>query len=164
MKQSEPVNPRSLRTGRSAALFHGSAIAAEISGYVDIGMKREALRLTRKLLEKRRILPDEFSEAVRTMGVYLSSKTWEQWKPRVEAAYERQSRKFKRKVRSDMLGMYVLLQEWKTALQFVSVRTPSSAFDIFFGMGVLLELEKFQGAEALAIRSGRALSFARSRF
>jgi len=34
MKQSEPVNPRSLRTGRSAALFHGSAIAAEISGYV----------------------------------------------------------------------------------------------------------------------------------
>ena len=66
MKQSEPVNPRSLRTGRSAALFRESAIAAEISGYVDIGMKKEALRLTRKVLEKRRILPDEFSEAVRT--------------------------------------------------------------------------------------------------
>src|SRR6266487_312530 len=72
MNQSEPVNPRSLRTGRSAAVFHGSAIAAEISGCVDIGMKKEALRLTRKVLEKQRILPDEFSEALRTIGIYAS--------------------------------------------------------------------------------------------
>src|SRR5438876_11465183 len=105
MKQNEPANPRSLRIGRSAALFHGSAIAAEISGYVDIGMKKEALRLTRKLLEKRRILPDEFSEALRTIGVYASFKTFKQWKPKFQAAYKRQSRKFKRKVRSDMLGV-----------------------------------------------------------
>ena len=28
-------------------------VAAEISGYIDIGMKDEALRLTRKVLEKR---------------------------------------------------------------------------------------------------------------
>lgn len=164
MKQSEPANPRDLRTGRSAALFHGSAIAAEISGYVDIGMKREALRLTRKVLEKRRIFPDEFSEAVRTMGVYLSSKTWEQWKPKVEAAYERQSRKFKRKVRSDMLGMYASLREWENALQFLSVRKPSSAFEIFLGMGVLLELGKLQDAKVLAARCKRALSSATNRF
>src|SRR5438093_9563905 len=137
MKQSEPVNPRSLRAGRSAALFHGSAIAAEISGYVDIGMKKEALRLTRKVLEKQRILPDEFSEAVRTMGVYLSSKVWEQWKPKVEAAYERQSRKFKRKARPYMLEMYGSLGEWETALQFLSVQKPSGAFEMFFGMEIL---------------------------
>src|SRR5437667_7795794 len=122
MKQSEPANPRDLRTGRSAALFHGSAIAAEISGYVDIGMKKEALRLTRKVLEKRRILPDEFSEALRTIGVYASFKSFKKWKPKFQAAYERQSRKFKRKTRSDMLGMYVSLKEWETALQFVSIQ------------------------------------------
>src|SRR6266496_5329098 len=164
MKQSEPVNPRSLRTGRSAALFHGSAIAAEISGYVDIGMKREALRLTRKLLQKRRILPDEFSEAMRTMGVYLSSKVWEQWKPKVEAAYERQSRNFKCKVRSDMLGMYASLKEWETALQFVSIRRPSSASDFLFGMDVLLELGKIQEAEELAMRCKKALRFVGNEF
>jgi hypothetical protein len=164
MNRSEPVNPRSLRTGWSAALFHGSTIAAEISGYVDLGMKKEALRLTRKLLEKRRILPDEFSEAVRTMGVYLSSKVWEQWKPKVEAAYERQSRKFKCKVRSDMLGMYVSLKQWETALRFLSVRRPAGASDMFFGVGVLLELDKLEEARVLAIRCAKALRRATSRF
>jgi hypothetical protein len=164
MNQSEPVNPRSLRTGRSAALFHGSAIAAEISGYADIGMKKEALRLTCKVLEKRRILPDEFTEAVRTMGIYLSSKIWEQWKAKVEAAYERQSRKFKRKTRSHMVEMHGALGEWEAALQFLSVQKPSSAFEIFFGMKALLELDKLQDAEALATRCRKALSFATNRF
>src|SRR5437773_8571715 len=149
MNRSEPVNPRSLRAGRSAALFHGSAIADEIDGYDDIGMKKEALRLTRKVLEKQRIFPDEFSEAVRTMGVYLSSKIWKQWKPKVEAAYERQSRKFKCKVRSDMLSMYVSLAEWETALQFVELRKLSNSADVLFGMEVLLELEKVEDAEVL---------------
>jgi hypothetical protein len=164
MKQSEPANPRSLRTERNAISFHGSTIAAEISGYADIGMKQEALRLTRKLLEKRRILPDEFSEALRTIGVYASFKTFKKWKPKFEAAYERQSRKFKRKARPYMVELYGSLREWETALQFLSVRKPSSAFEMFFGMEILLELEKFRDAEALAIRSRRALSFARSPF
>jgi len=164
MNQSEPVNPRSLRTGRSATLFHGSTIAAEISGYVDIGMKGEALRLTRKLLQKRSILPDEFSEALRTIGVYASFKSFKKWKPKFEAAYERQSRQFKRKVRSDMLSMYVPLQEWKTALQFVSIQRPSSASDFLFGMDVLLELGKVEEAHELAMRCRKALRFVRSEF
>jgi hypothetical protein len=164
MNQSEPVNPKSLRTGRSAALFHGSAIAAEISGCVDIGMKKEALRLTRKVLEKRRILPDEFSEAVRTMGVYLSSKTWKQWRPILEAAYNRQSRKFKRKVRSEMLSMYACLGEWETALEFVELRKLSNSADVLFGMEVLLELDKLEDAEVLAYRCWKALRRTPDRF
>jgi hypothetical protein len=164
MNQSEPANPRSLRTGRSAALFQGSAIAAEISGYVDIGMKKEALRLTRKLLQKRRILPDEFSEALRTIGVYASFKSFKKWKPKFEAAYERQSRRFKRKVRSDMLGMYVSLKEWETALQFVPIHRPSAASDFFFGMDVLLELGKVEEAQELSMHFGKALRFVGNEF
>ncbi len=151
------MNPRSLRTGRSAALFHGLTIAAEISGYVDIGMKKEALRLTREVLEKRRILPDEFSEELRTIGVYASFKSFKKWKPKFEAAYERQSRRFKRKVRSDMLAMYVSLKEWETALQFVSIQRPSAASDFFFGMDVLLELGKVEEAQELSMHFGKAL-------
>ena len=159
MNQGEPVNPRSLPSGRSAALFHGSAIAAEMSGYVDIGMKREALRLARKVLEKHRILPEEFSETLRTIGIYVSFKTWKQrWKPTIEAAHNRQSLRFKRKVRSDMLGMYACLEEWETALKFVSVQKASSAVDVFHGMIVLLELQKLQAAQVLAARGKRALS------
>src|SRR5439155_25438129 len=129
MKQSEPANPRDLRNERNTTWTHLSGTAAEISGYADIGMKKEALRLTWKVLEKRRILPDEFTEALRTIGVYASFKSFKKWKPKFEAAYERQSRKFKRKVRSDMLAMYVSLKEWETALQFVSIQRPSAASD-----------------------------------
>jgi len=140
------------------------ALAAEISGYADLGMKREALRLTRRLLEKRRILPEEFGEAVRTIGVYSSFSDFKKWKPKLEAAYNRQSRRFKRKARSDMLGMYASLREWENALQFLSVRKPSSAFEIFLGMGVFLELDKLQDAKVLAARCKRALSSATDRF
>jgi len=164
MEQSEPVNPRVMCSERTAGCVYDSSVAAEISGYADIGMKKEALRLTWKVLEKRRILPDEFTEAVRTMGIYLSSKIWEQWKPKVEAAYARQSRKFKRKTRSYMVEMYGALGEWETALQFLSVQKPSSAFELFFGMKALLELDKLQDAEALATRCRKALSFATNRF
>ncbi len=93
MQQSEPANPRSLRAERNTIRIHGSAIAAEISGYADIGMKREALRLTGRVLAKRRILPEEFGEAVRTIGMLSDFK---KWKTQLEAAYNRQPRKLKR--------------------------------------------------------------------
>src|SRR5206468_11520981 len=101
--------------------FHGSAIAAGISGYADIGMKNDALRLVRKVLEHRRIQPEEFSTAIRTIGI-LSD--FNKSKSKVEAAYNRQSRKFKRKVRPYMLEMYASLGDWETALRFLSIRGP----------------------------------------
>ena len=161
MQQSEPANPRSLRAERNTIRIHGSAIAAEISGYADIGMKREALRLTGRVLAKRRILPEEFGEAVRTIGMLSDFK---KWKTQLEAAYNRQSKKFKRSVRPDMLATYVCLKEWQTALQFVSVREGSIAPAIFFGMTVLLELDKLEDAKLLAARCTRALSSANNRF
>ena len=59
-----------------------------------------------------------------------------------------------------MLGMYVSLKESETALQFVSIQRPSSASEIFFGMAILLELDKIQDAKVLATRCRRALSSA----
>lgn len=165
MKQSEPVHPRSLSAERELITFHGSAIAAEMSGYVDIGMKTEALRLIRKVLEKRHILREEFSEALRAIGIYVSFKTWKQrWKPRIEAAYNRQSARFKRQVRTDMLSMYACLEDWVTAVQFVSVQKPSTAVDVLHGMDVLLELDKLQDARVLADRGKRALYKTTDRF
>ena len=164
MKQSEPANPTNLCNERNTICIQGLDNAAEISGYCDLGMKREALRLTRKLLEKRRILPDEFSEALRTIGVYASFKSFKKWKPKFEAAYERQSRKFKRKTRSHMVEMYGALGEWEAALRFLSVQKPSTASEIFFGMKALLQLDKLQDAEALATRCTKAPPLATNRF
>src|SRR6266571_681861 len=115
MKESEPANPKNPRLQQNTICIQGSDIAAEISGYADIGMKKEALRLVRRLLAKHRILPEEFREALRTAGLYSSSINFTKWKPKLEAAYNRQSRKFKRKVRSDMLWMYASLGDWENA-------------------------------------------------
>jgi len=164
MKQNEPANPRILRTERNAISFHGSTIAAEIAGYANIGMKDEALRAVRTVLARRRILPDEFGEALRTIGIYLNSKTWKQWRPILEAAYNRQSRQFKRKVRSEMLSMYACLGEWETALQFVQLRKLSNSADVLFGMEVLLKLNKLEDAEIFASRCWKALRRTPDRF
>jgi hypothetical protein len=164
MKPNEPVNPRLLRTEWNAISFHGSTIAAEISGYADIGMKDEALRAVRTLLARRRILPEEFGEALRTIGIYLSSKTWKQWRPILEAAYNGQSRKFKRQARSDMLSMYASLGEWETALRFVELRKLSNSADVLFGMEVLLKLDKLGDARILANRCWKALRRTPDRF
>jgi hypothetical protein len=164
MKQSEPANPRNLRNRQNTICIQGSATAAEISGYADLGMKKEALRVTRRVLAKRRILSEEFREALLTIGIYLSSKTWKQWMPILEAAYNRQSQQFKRKLRSEMLSMYACLGEWETALQFVEVRKPLSCADVLFGMSVLLELDKLEDAEVLAFRCWKALRGTPDRF
>lgn len=157
----ERRQPLSLADLRNRTCIQGSAIAAEISGYVDLGMKRQALRVIRRVLAKPRILPDEFSEAVRTIGVFSD---FEKWKPELEAAYNRQSRKFKRKTRSLMVEMYGSMREWEKAVQFLSVRKPSSAGEIFFGMKALLELSKLEEAKTLATLCRRALSFVKDRF
>jgi hypothetical protein len=161
MNQSEPMNPRSLPTERSAALFHGSAIAAEISGCADLGMKRQALQLIRRVLAQHNILPEEFAEAIVTIGIF---STFEKWKPELEMAYNRQSRKFKRKMRPFMVKMYGSIGEWESAVQFLSVRKPSSAGEILFGMEALLQLNKLEEAKTLAAFCRRALSFVTDRF
>ena len=158
------MNPRDLRNRQNTICIQESAIAAEISGYIDIGMKREALQVIRRVLAKRRIFPEEFGEAVRAMGIYLSCKTWKAWKPKFEAAYNHQSRKFKRQARSDMLSMYASLGEWETALQFVELRKLSTSADVLFGMEVLLELDKLEDAGVLASRCWKALRRTPDRF
>ncbi len=161
MEQTEPVNPRVMCSERTAGCVYDSSIAAEISGYIDIGMKDEALRLTRKVLEKRRILPDEFSVAVRTIGVYGSS--FKRWRTKLEAAYNRQSRRFKRKVRADMLGIYASLNDREIAVQFIDVRRPTYP-DVLFGMDALLKLNKLEEAQLLASQCAKALRSTTDRF
>jgi len=113
-------------------------------------MKKEALRAVHTVLAKRRIRPEEFAEAHRAIGVFSD---FEKWKPTLESAYNRQSRRFKQKVRPYMVELYGSLGEWETALQFLSVQEPSSATEMYFGMEALLELDNLQDAKTLAIGS-----------
>jgi hypothetical protein len=162
MKQSEPANPRNLTTERELIDSHGSTMAAEMSGCSDLGMKREALQFVRRILAQKHILPEEFREAVRTIGVHADKL--EDWKSKLEAAYNRQSRTFKRRVRSDMLSMYASMDDWDNARRFISIRNAWSADEIMFTMGVLLALDMLEDARVLAGRCKRALCSATDRF
>src|SRR6266516_150422 len=161
MKQSEPVNPKEPRSERNTTSIQGSTTAAEIRGYADIGMKKEALRAVHTVLAKRRIRPEEFAEAHRAIGVFSD---FEKWKSQLEAAYNRQSRKFKQEVRPYMVELYGSLGEWETAVQFLSVREPSSASEMFFGMEALLELDNLQDAKTLAVECSKAFESATDAF
>jgi hypothetical protein len=161
MKERQSLNPRDLCNRQNRTCIQGSAIAAEISGYCDLGMKRQALQSVRRVLAKRRIFPEEFSEAIRAIGIFSG---FDKWRADIEPAYRRQSRLFKRKVRADMLAVCVSLGDWRNALEFVSVRRPSSIGDFLFGMDVLLELGKIEEAEALALRCKKALRFVATAF
>jgi hypothetical protein len=156
MKNTQPVNPRKSDIRRNKTNIQPLAIAAEISGYCDIGMKREALRLARKVFKKRRISPEEFFEAIRAIGVHSD---FQRFKPQIEAAYGRQSRRFKSWARAGLLYVYATLRDWETAAQFVSVLRASSAGEMFFSMEVLLALDKLEDAEHLAAKCQQAFRF-----
>ena len=158
MKNTQPVNPRKSDIRRNRTNIQPLAIAAEISGYCDIGMKREALRLARKVFKKRRISPEEFFEAIRAIGVHSD---FQRFKPQIEAAYGRQSRRFKSWARAGMLYMYATLRDWETAAQFVSVPRAASAGEMFFSMEVLLASEKLEDAEQLAAKCQTAFRLAK---
>src|SRR6266536_2315951 len=124
MKHSEPANPREPRSERHTTSIQGSTTAAEIRGYADIGMKKEALRAVHRVLAKRRIRPEEFAEADRAIGVFSN---FEKWKSKLEDAYNRQPRKSKQEMWPYMVELYGSLGEWEPAVQFLSVQEPSTA-------------------------------------
>jgi hypothetical protein len=86
MNRDEPANPEVAQPDRTNRQFESSPLAAELAGYCDLGMRRQALHLMRTILKKRQILPDEFSEVARGIGVIADFKSW---KPSIEAAYNR---------------------------------------------------------------------------
>ena len=125
------------------------ALAKELEGYCNAGMKEEALRIADAILKKKRITPEEFFQLIRTVGVHSNFTKWE---TKIRAAYDRQSRRSKQKARSDMLLMYASNGEWQEASNFLSLRRPCTAAEILFSMDVLLALKRFDDARRLGMR------------
>jgi hypothetical protein len=63
-----------------------------------------------------------------------------------------------------MVVMYGTLKEWESGLKYLSIRRPSGVPEIFYGMDILLGLDKLEDAKLLAIRCQKALSSATDRF
>src|SRR6266516_1346726 len=131
-----------------------NTLAKELSYCCDMGTKRDALRLVRSILHKKRLIPEEFFEVITAIGMFSS---FERWKRQIEAAYDRQSRRFKRQVRLYMLAMYTAIEDWENAFRFVDVRRPATPDEMLFSMDVLIELGKLDDAAHVAKRCKRVL-------
>jgi hypothetical protein len=130
------------------------ALAKELEGLCDAGMKEEALRLAEAILQKKRLMPDELFQVVRTIGVHSN---FTKWKTKIRAAYGRQSRRFRRNMRPEMLAMYASNEQWQCAAEFLSLHGRSTAAEMLFSMDVLLALERFDDAARLGMRCIKTL-------
>lgn len=92
-------------------------------------MKRDALRLCRRLLNRKRISPDGFSSVVRAIGMFGTKKCWA---PRLEAALARQSVRTRRALEGTMLCFYAVSNDWRNALRFASLRRDLSPDELAF--------------------------------
>jgi tetratricopeptide (TPR) repeat protein len=118
----------------------------ELSGHVELGMKREALRLARQAFRRQKINSAEFNGAMAAILIYGNGL--KSWKPLVEQACARLSERDKRTARSQMLGFYHSLKDWKSASHFLAARS-KNACDLMFAMETLLNLRELDAAKRL---------------
>jgi tetratricopeptide (TPR) repeat protein len=118
----------------------------ELAGHVDLGMKRDAVRLARQLLKGSGINASEFDAALE--AILIQADSVKPWKPLVEEAYGRLSKQGHRDVKSRMLAFYYSLREWESAYRFLPAR-PKTALDLLFAMETLLNLRKVAAAKSI---------------
>jgi uncharacterized protein HemY len=127
-------------------------------------MKRQALRVVRKLLAKPRVAPIEIDAAVRTLGMFLPNAGMRKWGQMLEAAYGRQSKRSKHAVNGAMLGYYCSLYDWENAARFISTDQMKSPDGAFLVMDVLLETNRLDEAKQLAGKIEKMLARRHDRF
>ena len=127
----------------------------ELEGFVELGMKREALSLARQLFRGDKLKVAEFNGAL--AAILIQQDRLKTWKPLVEAAYARLTERDKRTARSDMLGFYHSLKDWESAYRFLPARS-NSALDLMFAMETLLSLRKQEEAKRVQTRCLRMLN------
>lgn len=106
------------------------AAASELDGYVGAGMKKEALRLVRRLLKAPTVAAPTFAEAVHAILI-LADKV-KLWKALVESAYARIPKRKRGLVRFWIMSVRNVCDDAEGVLQLIPKR--------FTGKWALLEL------------------------
>ncbi len=135
-----------------------------LSGYCELGMKRDAMKVASQILAKPRIAPVEFSEVIRALGMMASQAELQDCKVLVQAAYERQPLKTKKAMGGEMLRYYYSLKDWVNALRFLSAHELKNAENAVFAMDLLLETKRMKEAKRFARQCEKWLQVRLSRF
>jgi hypothetical protein len=129
----------------------------ELGGLTKLGMKREALRMARRLLKSRDTTSDDFSKALNAI-LTLADKC-KPWTPAVETAYARLSKRDKQVVRRWMLYFYSSSRNYEAAGKFIPRRFVGE-FDLTelgFACETWLELRRMDEMDKLAKKLSRAI-------
>jgi hypothetical protein len=127
---------------------------SEVSGYLELGMISDAEQLARRYLSEVEPSAARFGEA---MDVVLVSKSSSEWRRLVEAAFQRMTRRDREAVRFKMLCFYWSLQDFTTAVTFVSSRRCCLPEELLVALEVVLRLNRMGEARALAQKCERML-------
>jgi len=122
--------------------------ARELDGFVELGMKREALCEARRLLRNTPITAGQFNAA---MDAALTQEDrLKSWVPLVESAYARLSKREQRVVNFSMLSFHYSNKDYEAASRFIPRRFGGEfgltelafAWDIWLALGKKDETEK----------------------
>ncbi|MCL5097996.1 MAG: hypothetical protein M1608_10810 [Candidatus Omnitrophica bacterium] len=132
-------------------------IVAELEGLVGLGMKGQALRLVRRHFRGDSIDPDSFCAGLNAILTVVDGL--KPWRPLVEAAYQKLSKRGKRQSRYMMLYFYCSLHDYKAAYHFLPRRFvgPMSAADLMFALDTLLALGRLEEAKPVVRKAVNAL-------
>jgi hypothetical protein len=129
----------------------------ELKGYVNIGMKHEALKMARRLLKGRDIKSDDFNNALN--AILVQADKCKPWTPVVEAAYARLSKRGKQIVRRWMLYFYNASRNHEAARKFIPRRFVGEydLTELAFTCETWLELKRMDEMDRLVKKLSRAI-------
>jgi len=148
-KHPQP-EPDGSEGGRNSA----SSKLEELEGYVEMGMKPEALRLARQILAQKRISAAELEEVLRAVGVFSDPMKWME---DLETAWQRQPAAVRREANSEMLCLFAMKQKWDKAAHHAKLRMLRSPADLLFGMWTMLAKDRLEEAAKIARKARKAL-------
>jgi hypothetical protein len=130
---------------------------SELDGLVRAGMKKEALRLVRRMLKSPTVREPAFSDALGTI-LSVADKV-KPWKALVEAAYERLPRSDRPKVRFWMMSIRSSSKDYAGVLSLVPKRFtgPWALLELITAMEATFETNNKELMRQLALRLPRAI-------
>lgn len=119
-------------------------ILTELEGYTGLGMKREALRLIRRILRQPKVTAVQFEEAVGTL--FTTENRLKRWRKHVEAGYARLSARGQRRARFWMLSFFHSAHDYTSASRFIPerFRSPYGMIELAFAWDIWGALENEQ--------------------
>ena len=141
MRQLLPMRPPNSQHERPPRKGPLDPVLTELEGYNGLGMKKDALRLAKRLLRNPNITDAQFEAALQTL---LSTVTrLKPCRPCVEKGYARLSAKAQRRVRFWMLSFYHSAHDNATARRYLPKRfnNPNGLMELGFAWDIWSELD-----------------------